>query len=167
MRQLITFLLCLQMILITACTANKPMLRLEPGVSLTSYKYFEVLPVTNETQQTFEFDVAQALTDNLRAKFEARKRLAEEAANAGTVLLVKSAILVYEPGNAVQRMVLPGSGKTKCTVRTLLTDKRTGNPVGEMVSTEYVGGGGLYSAGADRWILEVVATGIVERVTEP
>jgi hypothetical protein len=55
------------------------------------------------------------------------------------------------------RWLATGAGRTQATVRTSLIDKMTGESIGEIVIDEAVSSGGLFSVGADKYILEVVA----------
>ena len=80
------------------------------------------------------------------------------------MLIIKSSLVTYEPGNAAKRWLLLGTGKTRATVRTSLIDKMTGKSIGEIVINEEAVGGGLYSVGAYKWILKVVAKGIANEI---
>ena len=60
---------CLFLLLLGGCVATgKPMVWVEKNASLTGYKVFEVIPVLNETGKTFEFDITDTLTQNLKAR---------------------------------------------------------------------------------------------------
>lgn len=149
------------------CGASSPAVRMESAEPLRKYGLFEVAPVTNDTGKTFAFDVAEEFGNQIRSQLESRGYIvASGSAVTDDALIVRCSIASYEPGSAVARWLAPGAGKTQATVLTSLVDKRTGSAVGEMLSAEAVGTGGLYSAGADRWILEKIAKGVVDKIEE-
>ncbi len=157
---------------------QKLMVWMENGVSLSEYKVFEVMPVSNETGKTFEFDVADELTQHIKAKIKDKGYVINERKEAkDSVLVIKSSLITYKPGSTATRLLLPGGGKTRATVRTSLIDKMTGKVIGEMVSVEEVGGeyvemwgfeynpvDALSNVGAYKWILGVVAKGIANEI---
>lgn len=158
---IVVFLLFL---FVAGCVTSKPMVTMEKGASLSVYKAFEVSPVLNETGRTFEFDVADTLTQNIKSKLRDKGYVVDGAVPLEEILIIKSSLLSYEPGSAFKRWLAPGFGKTQATVKTLLIDKKTGGVIGEMVSAEAVSAGGLYSAGADKRILDAIAEGIVDEI---
>jgi hypothetical protein len=134
-------------------------------VSLADYKVFEVPPVLNATGKTFEFDVADILTQNIKSKLGGKGyTVSDGSATLEQVVIIKSSLLSYEPGDAFKRWLAPGYGKTQATVRTSLIDKRTGKLLAELVSADAVSAGGLYSAGADKRILDAIAEGVVDAI---
>jgi len=159
---IIVFLIVL---IISGCATSKPMVFTDKKVSLVDYKVFEVPAVLNETGKTFEFDVADTLTQNIKSKLiDKGYKVSDGTATSEKVLTIKSSLLSYESGSAFKRWLAPGFGKTQATVKTSLIDKKTGKVLEELVSAETVSAGGLYSAGADKRILEVIAGGIVDEI---
>jgi len=153
--------------LVFGCGASSPAVRMESAEPLRKYGLFEVAPVTNDTGKTFAFDIAEEFGNRIRSQLESKGYIVA-AGSDGTddALIVRCSITSYEPGSAFSRWLAPGAGKTQATVLTTLVDKGTGAAVGEMLSAEAVGTGGLYSAGADRWILEKIAKGVVDKIEE-
>jgi hypothetical protein len=90
-------------------------------------------------------------------------RLADIVVGLENVLILKSSLTEYEPGSPIVLLASPFYGATICTVRSSLIDKRTGNALGEIIVPRTVGGGGP-KFGADRRILEAVASDIVDEV---
>jgi hypothetical protein len=163
MKNNIIFILLL--LVVIGCAAAKPAVWMEKGVSLSGYKVFEVMPVSNETGKTFEFDVANELTQHIKSKLKDKGYIiSEEKKAVEGVLIIKSSLIVYEPGSAFKRWILTGLGKTQCTLKTSLVDKKTGKVLGEMLAAEEVSSGGLYSIEADKWILNVVAKSISDEI---
>jgi hypothetical protein len=145
--------------------ASKPVVRMENVDSLAKYGAFEVVPVTNETGKTYDFDVAGELTKYIKSQLKERGYVVgDNIVGEKSILIIKSSLIAFKPGSAFKRWLLPGVGKTHATVRISLIDKASGTLVGEMVSTEVVSRGGLYSAGADHWILNTIAKGVVNEI---
>ncbi len=153
--------------LVFGCGASSPAVRMESSEPLRKYGLFEVAPVSNDTGKTFAFDVAEEFGNQIRSQLESRGYIvATVSGPTDNALIVRCSITSYEPGSAFTRWLAPGAGKTQATVLTTLVDKRTGAAVGEMLSADAVGAGGLYSVGADRWILEKIAKGVVDKIEE-
>lgn len=153
------------LLFVGGCATAKPMVQMEKDISLTGYKSFEIIPVINETGKTFEFDVADHLTQHIKSKIKDKGYIINKGKEAkDSILVIESSLITYEPGSAVKRWLLPGLGKTRATVRTSLIDKMTGKTIGEIVTAEEVGAGGFFSVGADKWILEVIAKGISNEI---
>jgi len=153
------------LIFLGGCYAATPMVRMEKGESLATYKIFKVTSTVNETGKKFEFDVAGELTQQIKSKLKEKGyKINCETDTQEVCLVIKSRIITYEPGSVAKRWILQGTGKTRATVRTFLIDNKTENIIGEIVTSEEVSGGGLFSAGADKWILEVIAKGITNEI---
>ena len=154
------------LLLLGGCVATgKPMVWVEKNASLTGYKVFEVIPVLNETGKTFEFDITDTLTQNLKARLRDKGYIVtEENVETENVLILKSNLIGYELGSAFQRWVLPGAGTTQSTVKSSLIDRKTGKILGEIVTAKAISEGGLFSIGADQRILEIVTIDIINEI---
>lgn len=150
-------------LLAAGCVAGTPVIWTEKGVSFAKYRVVDVPEIVNETGKVFDFDVAHSLTDKVRSKLTERGVTLTEGGRAvdGTLVL-RTSLTAYSPGNAAARLV--GAGATECIVKGALLDGQTGAQLGVLVSHRSLSGGGVASVGADRWILEVVATDIADAV---
>jgi hypothetical protein len=157
----ITWLLVLA-IFAAGCAVGTPMVHMERDFVPAAYQKVEILTVTNDTGQTYEFDVSEMLTKNIKSQFKDKGCLLASHQEKDSVLMVKSSLTLYEPGSAFKRGLLPGYGATRCTVKTSLIDKKTGKVIGEIVVPKTISEGGLYSIGADKRILNVVAADIAQ-----
>lgn len=129
------------------------------------YKVVEVRPVIDETGESYEIDVATRLTKLLQeGLLEKGFAVSEKPSPEAQALIVRSRLLTYKPGSAFARWIAPGAGKTECTLQSSLIDKDTEEPLADIVSSPYVGGGGLYTLGAEERILTTCANGIIEKV---
>jgi hypothetical protein len=72
----------------------------------------------------------------------------------------------YMPGNAVQRWILPGWGQTVGKISAMLTDTSTGATVALITGEARVAAGGLYTIGADTYIVDAAATDIARQLRE-
>ncbi len=144
-------ILILLLLVVGGCSGPRLMVQMEKGVSLSEYKVFEVMPVSNETGKTFEFDVADELTQHIKAKIKDKGYVINERKEAkDSVLVIKSSLTAYEPGSA------------RPTVRALLIDKMTGKVIGEMVAIKGIGLAAL--PGAYKRGLEVIAQDIANEI---
>lgn len=154
-------------ILVTAgCAAGTPVLWVEKGVSFSKYRTVDVTPVANQTGKTFDFDVAQSLTEKIRSKLAERGiALTEGGGPSDGVLVLRSNLTAYSPGNALARWTLPGAGTTECILKGELLDSQTGAQLGVLLSHRSISGGGLFSVGSDTRILDIVASDIADAVS--
>ncbi len=124
------------------------------GHSLSGYRAFEVIDVSNETGRTFDFDVATEMTKLIISKLE------QEGFNvtdtSGKTIIIRSSLTSYQKQ----------TGTASCTVKSILIDKDTQKVLGEFVTTSSVSAGGLSQLGleTDRAILEMAADDIVIRI---
>lgn len=159
--------LCITLLLTAGCASGKPVIWVDEGVSFSNYRAVEVRAVANDTGRTFDFDVAGSLTDKVRSKLvEHGVLLTEGGQMVEATVVLSTSLTLYSPGNAAARWALPGAGATECIVKGALVDGQTGAQLGVLLSHRSVSAGGLYSVGADRWILDVVATDIADAVAD-
>jgi hypothetical protein len=136
------------------------------GKDLTQYKTIEVLPVSDSTGIVHESDISGRLTELLIENIEATGYLQKPGANEDVpVITLQARITDYEAGSAVARWAMPGAGKAKCVIRTALIDKQTGQEIGEILTIKEVLAGGLYSVGAEDYILEDAAEEIANKIS--
>ena len=65
-------ILILLLLVVGGCSGPRLMVQMEKGVSLSGYKVFEVMPVSNETGKTFEFDVVSQKIIEVPPEYEHR-----------------------------------------------------------------------------------------------
>jgi hypothetical protein len=147
------------------CTAvGKPTTWKDEGFQFADISVFIIKPIQNKTGKTFQTDIPSILAAHLKIQFEEKGlTVVEETSNALDALTVESELLVYAEGNAFKRWLAPGAGKTQCTLKSKLINQ-SNILVAEIVVAKEVGAGGLYSVGADEWILREVAADIADQV---
>ncbi len=155
----------LLLVFVGGCATGKPMTWLEKGTDLSSYKGYEVMPVSNDTGRKYDFDVAGEITEAIKNKLKDKGYVvAEDGAGGEAVLVLKCSLTAYEPGSAFKRWLAPGYGATQCTVKCPLIDKKTGKSIGEIMVAKAISAGGLYTIGAHKSILGTVADDIAEQI---
>jgi hypothetical protein len=123
--------------------------------SLNGHEAFEISPVSNETGEAFDSDVAEEMTKQIISK------LREEGFNitqtSGKTIIIRISLTSYKTRP---------EGMVSCTVRSILIDKKTREVLGEIMSTATVSAGELSRLGleADRAIMEMVADDIVTQI---
>lgn len=138
---------------VAGCTSSA----IGSGHSLSGYKNVEVVPVSNETGRTFDFDITGEIAGNIIS------RLQQEGFNiertSGNTLVIRSSLTSYGTQAA---------GTATCTVRSVLLDKKTGKVLVEIVASSSVVAGGLPNLGLKpgRAVLQMVADKIVARIEE-
>jgi len=161
------YLNLLLLALLCGCLTAQPKVWVEKGVSLAHYKIFEVPPAQNDTGKTFEVDIAAMLTVNITSQLRAKGYTVSTATvSGGDVVIVKSSIIVYDPGYALARWLVPGAGENRITVRTSLIEKITQKLLADMITSTAVQVGGLIGMLQDKQLLETVAAGIVDELDQ-
>ncbi len=123
-----------------ACATEPPPLVTDPGVSLAGRTNLVVATASNETGKTFDYDFTDTFTDDLKSSLrEKGYTITGAKAAPPDALLIQCSFLSYSPGNAAARVV--GAGTTEARVKTTVIDKKTGEVVGDLLTTKQVGGG--------------------------
>lgn len=144
-----------------------PYLWVDQDAALSRFEAIVVEPVSNETGARFEFDVTDVIRTHLAAKLrEQGLAVLDLPAPGKSLLTLKGQLTLYTAGSAVARWLVPGSDPTQVVMRASFIDGGKGEIVADMVVGGYVGGGGLFSIGADRWILEKIAEHVATAVRQ-
>jgi hypothetical protein len=131
-----------------------------PGYALAAPAAFEVLSVTNSTGTTFDFDITAELRKQLKLQLQ-EQQLDWHPSSAGRHLILDVEILDYIKGNAFNRWLTPGMGKTLLDVQCVITESESRTHVGKVKVLRTVDGGGLYSVGQWNAIFHTVAKDLV------
>ncbi len=152
-----------------SAVAASPYLWVDNGSRLSKYQFIFVEPVTNDAAGSFELDVVELIRENIQKELgEAQFQVLSVPSDAADMMLVRANLTLYEPGSAASRWLAPHTGATKCVLRVRLVDAASKQLIGDMVVAKYVGAGGLFTAGADKTVLEnaaeELATAIRQRI---
>lgn len=138
---------------------------LAEGANLEPYRNILIAPASNDTGGNFEFDVAVEYTQALQTTLtEKGYAVVSTGPSDGPWIELVSSLVSYEPGSAGQRWLLPGTGRTHATIRTLVRDGASGKLLADVVVSDSVAAGGLYTVGMDKRILKNFARALAEEL---
>jgi hypothetical protein len=115
--------------------------------------------------------VDRTATNGRNLGAEATKAFREKIPSTALIALKDDArfgiaceVTAFAEGSAFQRWLMPGTGVTAGQVAAMVTDVKTGEIVAIARSRATVGGGGLFSAGADDYILAAAVQDVVNQL---
>jgi hypothetical protein len=146
---------------------DDPIVWIVEGISLKGHTQVVLNPVTNDTGETFEFDVTKTMTDALTSELvEAGLEILkpEEAQGKKDVVKLNNSLVFYTGGGVGGRWLGFGGGAAVCILRTYLIEPDTEDILGEIIVARQVSGGGLFSAGAEKSVPKHTAEELVEQL---
>ena len=143
---------------ITGCGEVRHKVSFYENYSPQTLTKIEVGRVTNETNETFDVNVEQLLTDAFAN--ELRKEAILWDGDSSTKLVLNSKIIEYEKGNAFKRWLLFGWGATILTIECDLIEGD--KVVGSVEARRTVSSGGGYTINAWETIFASVAKDVVK-----
>jgi hypothetical protein len=111
------------------------------GESFTEFTAFDIQPIIYDEGIIVDQGVLSYWNDQIKEEFKLQNlQLTNDPRDRNGVLIVKSIILTYEY-KVISVLYLQGSrnGVMRCTIRTTLVNKSTGNVVGEIVTDKETG----------------------------
>ncbi len=127
------------------------------------HRYVRMEPCRDRSGFKGERDLAAEATQGLAEKLQATKLF--EISPDGSLVLTCD-IESFAEGNAFQRWLLPGWGATEARVAVIVLEKPEDKVLATLRSHSSVGSGGLFSVGANQYILSVVLNDIVNQLGE-
>ncbi len=126
--------------------AQTTQINVAPGASLADYHTIEIGKVTNDTGETYSYDITGFFHDELRHALTTKGyTVAEQGEAAGKVLVANCSITSYSAGSAGKKLASAGLGlvpggyfmtpKDSATIKTKLIDLQSGKVVADLVST--------------------------------
>ena len=109
-------LLILVLMAVWSCGTAQKDLKATSGFVLTADTRIVVADVSNDTDQVFDVDVIGLFWDALSEALR-KQNLLWTKGSAGTPLRLEAHISKYKKGNALERWLTPGFGKTLLAVR--------------------------------------------------
>jgi hypothetical protein len=149
-------------VFLAGCGATNLESKLPESFSLQPGQTIEFLPIENVTGKTLDPPADQIFNQYMSGLLKERKLL--NVTSEPAIVILKSKLIEYEPGNAFGRWLLPGLGTTVCTVDAEILEKGTGALVGRVQSRQTVSIGGAYSIGADTYICKRVADDLTKEI---
>jgi hypothetical protein len=130
------------MAILSGCAAEPAPLATEPGVSLAGRTNIAVAPASNDTGQNYDFDLTGTFTEDLKSALLAKGyTVIDTKAAPPDALIIQCSFLSYVPGNAAAKIV--GAGRSEARVKTTVVDQKTGQVVGDLLTTKQIGGLGF------------------------
>jgi hypothetical protein len=103
---------------------------------------------------------------------EATQSLREKVLASGLFVISQDARLMltcdvehFAEGSALKRWIMPGWGTTKAKLTVMIWDQARNTVLGSLSSVSVVDSGGLYTIGADQYILGVAISNIVDQLS--
>jgi hypothetical protein len=125
------------------------------------HHYIRVEPCRDRSGFKGERGLAAEATEGLKEKLAATQVF--EVNTEGSLVLACD-IETFVEGSAFQRWVLPGWGATEAKVAVVIFEKPGDKVLATLRSQSSVGSGGLFSIGADQYILSVALNDIVKQM---
>jgi hypothetical protein len=184
-----SYLLCIQCLLLAlllAACADTTQMNVEPGASLADYHLIEIGKVTNDTGETYSFDVTGYFNDELHHALTTKGyTVAEPGESAGKALVVNCSIVSYSAGSAGKKFasgalgLVPGgyfmTPKDSATIKSTVTDLQSGKVVADLVSTpsetesvmpgtSFGNGYGISMISSEKLVLREAAWGLATQI---
>jgi hypothetical protein len=173
---------------VQACAATTQ-INVEQGASLSEYNVFEVAKVTNDTGQTFSFDITSFFTDELESALRTKGyEVLGQGDASGKLLIVNCSIVSYSAGTAAKKAaamalgLVPGgyfmTPKDSATVKVTLIDQKTSKTMAELESsqsetesglippTSLGNGHGISMISSQKLVLREAAWGVATKIDE-
>jgi hypothetical protein len=132
------------LVLVGCARADRPMVRMDKGVTLSGYRVFEVGLTKNGTGKPLPEMILEKITKRLRLKLAEKGLTVQEQKGDETgVVVLRSTLISYDLINPGEYAVIPGF-KDECIIQTESIDKTTNQVLGEFVARGTIRpGGGL------------------------
>ncbi len=127
------------------------------------HRYVRIEPCQDRSGFKGDRDLAAEATQGLTEKLKATNLF--EISPEGSLVLTCD-IESFVEGSAFQRWLLPGWGATEARVAVIVLEKPDDKVLATLRSHSTVASGGLFSVGADQYILSVALNDIVNQMEE-
>ena len=141
---------------------------LADGVSIKDTKQVYLYPITDDTDSKRDHDIIHSLANTIRDELDREGLNLTEIKNniLPNNFALKINIVLLRTGSVGGRWVGFGGGAAVCILRTYLIDGPSGKIVGDIVVAKQVSTGGLFSAGADKYIPSMAAKQTAKELAE-
>lgn len=127
------------------------------------YNKVSVQPCVDRTQHEGARDLGAEATEKFKKKIAA-SGLFEISEDADVILTCD--VERFAKGSAVKRWIMPGWGPTQGAVSVMVIEKQGYKVLANLKSQSSVEAGGLYTIGAEEYILDVAFDGIIEKLKD-
>ncbi|TNG03714.1 MAG: hypothetical protein EP297_00180 [Gammaproteobacteria bacterium] len=156
-------------------TESKPLLLhgntkiwLDEGVSISKMQRLILFQAVDTADSELPKEILSDITSTIRGNLA---KAGLEVVEPGQPLLpddiaIKLIVTKYEPGSVGGRWLAPGFGVTVSIVRATLFLPANEEVVGKIISWQQVSGGGIFSAGADKYVPQETAEAVAEALIQ-
>lgn len=129
---------------------------ISPGFFPLGTSQIHISNIQNETGHEASFDILDYLIDQTYERLPAYG-LKEGSFDDDNVVLVDINVYLYQEGSTFGRWLGGGAGAAYVVIHAIF--RKRGQSIGaELLTVSVIGGGGLFSAGGEKTVLEDVAT---------
>ena len=150
----------LLMLCFTACAMTDMAIEFDERPEIEIPMTISIRPCVDRTD-TEAVDLGAQASAAFSEQLNAAKEFSVQQAGQYTL---SCEITSYVPGNAVKRWVLPGWGATTGQVTTMIQDAKTGEILIIVEGIATVAAGGLYTIGADEYIVPTAVKDVVAKL---
>ena len=150
----------LLMLCFTACAMTDMAIEFDERPEIEMPMTISILPCVDRTN-TEALDLGAQASEAFNEQLNAAEEFSVQQAGQYTL---SCEITSYVPGNAVKRWVFPGWGATTGQVTTMIQDAKTGEILIIVEGIATVGAGGLYTIGADEYIVPTAVKDVVVKL---
>ncbi len=147
-------------ILLTSCVTQSANQYINT-FDVTKYKTIQIEPCIDRTKNSASRDIAGEATKSLREKISESGLF--EIKDIGELMLTCDVERFVE-GSAFKRWLMPGWGATKAKITVMIWEKSSQTVLTVLSSVATVESGGLYTLGADQYIIGVAIDDIVTQL---
>ncbi len=132
-------------------------------LDMGKYKTIRIEPCTDRTGLSGTRDIAAEATESLKEKIAGSGLF---GVNPNSGLMVTCDVERFAEGSALKRWFWPGWGATKSKITVMVWERPSQTVLAVLSSVAKVESGGLYTIGADQYIIGVAVSDIVEKLTK-
>lgn len=139
---------------------------LDHGISLKGQTHTKLLSAVDNNKKTLSPELLESITSIIRDKLEEDGLAVSGAEDQSQKenFQIRPIITKYEAGSIGERWIAPGAGATICIIRATILDAKTDKVIGEVISWRQVASGGLFSAGAKKYVPKEAAEAVAEAI---
>lgn len=157
---LIRCLIVVSLLILSNCVTQSADQYLKP-FDTGKYKTIRIESCIDRTGMTGNRDIAAEATESLKEKIS---NLGLFAINQDGELMLSCDVERFAEGSALKRWLWPGWGATKAKITVMVWERQSQTVLAVLSSLATVESGGLYSIGADQYIIGVAVNDIVVKL---
>lgn len=150
------------LISLLSCATQSADQYLKP-IDVGKYKTIRIEPCTDRTGLSGSRDIAIEATESVKEKISGSGLF---TINPNSELMLTCDVERFVEGSAFKRWLWPGWGATKAKITVMVWEGSSQTVLAILSSVAKVESGGLYTIGADQYIIGVAVADIVEKLNK-